>query len=174
MLWGMGRPSKLTPERQKAICGFIAAGVPNVNAAQLSGICEATFYHWLKLAEPGEDGEDPDPRYLEFSECVKDAESGFIASGVELIRRAATDPTVTKKEHVREDADGKITKEIVKETRPPTWQPMAWLLERRRPELFGRRLEHAGEVKLGPPTTVEVVFTPEEEETDGKGDEAKT
>ena len=68
----MGRPSKLTPERQEAILGFIRAGVPNLHAAQLAGICESTFYHWLELAKPGEDGEAPDPRYLEFSECVKE------------------------------------------------------------------------------------------------------
>ena len=36
----MGRPSKLTTERQEAILGFIRAGVPNVHAAQLSGISE--------------------------------------------------------------------------------------------------------------------------------------
>ena len=65
----MGRPSKLTPERQEAILGFIRAGVPNVHAAQLSGISETTFYEWLSKAQGKT--EKHDARYPEFSESLK-------------------------------------------------------------------------------------------------------
>ena len=96
----MGRPSKLTPERQEAILGFIRAGVPNVRAAQLSGISERTFYNWLERAEP-EEGEEPEKEYLQFLQAIKEAESGFIESNLGVIRRAASEPSVTKREHIR-------------------------------------------------------------------------
>ena len=53
-------------------------------------------------AEPDEDGETPDARFTEFSESKKEAEAGFIKSNVGVIRRAATESSVTK----REKADG--------------------------------------------------------------------
>ena len=95
----MGRPSKLTPERQEAILGFIRAGVPNVHAAQLPGISETTFYEWLSKAQGKT--EKNDARFPEFSESLKEAEAGFIESNLGVIRRAATESSVTKREHIR-------------------------------------------------------------------------
>ena len=83
-VWRMGRPSKLTPERQEAILGFIRAGVPNVRAAQLSGISETTFYEWLSKAQGKT--EKNDARFPEFSESLKEAEAGFIESNLGVIR----------------------------------------------------------------------------------------
>ena len=95
----MGRPSKLTTERQEAILGFIRAGVPNVHAAQLSGISETTFYEWLSKAQGKT--EKNDARFPEFLESLKEAEAGFIESNLGVIRRAATESSVTKREHIR-------------------------------------------------------------------------
>ena len=85
--------------RQEAILGFIRAGVPNVHAAQLSGISETTFYEWLSKAQGKT--EKNDARFPEFLESLKEAEAGFIESNLGVIRRAATESSVTKREHIR-------------------------------------------------------------------------
>ena len=164
----MARKSKLTPWRHRRIIGYIKNGVPNVHACQLVGIDESTFYKWLKRAVPTEENPQPEARYIQFFQSVKKAEAGFIESNLGVIRRAATEPTVIVREHVRKVGD-KTTKEITKETRPPTWAPAAWLLERRWPDLFGRRLGHSGEISTpSPPKIIKVLFS--DNEVQGEAD----
>ena len=139
-------------------------GLPNVQAALLASIDESTFYRWLNHAIPTEDNPNPEARYCKFCKSVKEAEADFIEAKV---RRAANEPTVIERQHIRtvgEGKDAKTVKEITRETRPPTWAPAAWLLERRRPDLFGRRIEHAGEIATPSdgPKVIQLVFADEE------------
>lgn len=65
----VGRPSKLTPEIQKAICKALELSVPEKHAAQANGISESTFHDWMKK---GADGIEP---YAAFREAVEQSTS---------------------------------------------------------------------------------------------------
>lgn len=52
----MGRPTKLTPELQEAICEEVRNGIFPETAAQKCGVHRATWYRWQAL---GRDGEEP-------------------------------------------------------------------------------------------------------------------
>lgn len=50
----MGRPTKLTPEIQKAICDMLEIAVAEKHAAEANGIAEQTFHEWMRRGEAGE------------------------------------------------------------------------------------------------------------------------
>ena len=50
---GRGRPTKLTPEAQRAICESIALSIPNKYAAEEAGIDEDTFALWMRKGRAG-------------------------------------------------------------------------------------------------------------------------
>ena len=144
----MSRPTKLTPELAEAMVGYVAQGLPNVMAARLAGVSETTFYRWKATGAKAKRG-----KFRELFDKLREADAEFIRVNADVILRAATEQIVTRVELVRELGDGTKVKEIRQEFKPPTWGPAAWLLERRFPELYGRKLEHAGKID-GPPAVV--------------------
>lgn len=112
MTAAVGRPSKLTTERQAEIVKMVKAGVPNATAAQVAGVTESTFYLWM---EKGQDPENHDPIYTEFSEAVLRA---------------------------RAEAEAAMVANIRLHARNGDWKADAWLLERSRPERWGRVNRH--------------------------------
>ena len=64
-----GRPTKLTPEVQQAICDALERGEVHVHAIEHGGIGETTYYEWLAK---GEEGIKP---YAEFRAATIRAES---------------------------------------------------------------------------------------------------
>ena len=115
-------------------------------------ISEPTFYRWQKEAA---DEKTTTPLHQQLVEALDEAQASFKAANLGIIRTAATDPTVETQEHVIQHKDGTETKEVRRITRPPTWQPAAWLLERRFPGEFGRRfIEHAGKLETDAQATV--------------------
>ncbi len=80
----MPRPTKLTPEVRDRIIALLRAGNARRAAAEASGICEDTFYEWLKRGSERSRGE-----FSEFSEAVRRAESEAEALMVESVRKAA-------------------------------------------------------------------------------------
>lgn len=102
----------LTPERQDKITALIKAGVPNATAAEASGTSETAFYRWM---ERGDDPEETDPRYREFREAVIRA---------------------------RAEAEAAMVANIRLHARNGDWKADAWLLERSRPERWGRVNRH--------------------------------
>jgi transposase len=114
-----GRPSKRTPEVEKAICDAIRRGHYMEHAAPLAGVSKATVYSWLQSAEAG------DPEYAGFLDAVRSAEA-------EAVDRALSD--------IENAAGGKDA---------APWTNRAWWLERRHTRLFGRtvtEIEHSGTV----------------------------
>jgi hypothetical protein len=105
----MGRPTKLTPELQKAICDAIQGGCYVETACLASGIDESTYYRWL---EKGGQGQQP---YRDFRDAVKKAEAHCEKLAVGTVLRVAFDPE------------------------NPNWQAAMTYLERRHPERWGRR-----------------------------------
>jgi transposase len=137
----VGRPSKFTPERAARIVEALQIGAYRETAAEYGGISTRCFYDWIDLGtkalEDGEDGERPplnaealaadpdaDPilppiqTFAQFVQAVKDAEAQTEVRSLSIIQTASTE----------------------------TWQAAAWLLERKFPNRYGRRMQAAVEV----------------------------
>ncbi len=69
-----GRPTKLTPETQRAICESIALSIPNKYAAEEAGIDEDTFALWMRK---GREGRAP---YAAFCRAVTRARASAVKS----------------------------------------------------------------------------------------------
>ena len=166
-----GRKTKLNDALIAKLAGYIASGLTNKDAIALSGIADRSFYRWQEKAAADTEAGRTGTLHQRFAERIEQAQPLFKGSNLKVIRNAANSPSVEKKTTterlVDEDgnpvrtADGKaVLKQTVVETeRPPTWQPAAWLLERKFPDEFGRRLEHAGRIDGdGPPARVVVTM----------------
>lgn len=105
----MAKP-KLTPELSKEICGYIAQGLTKKTAIDACGICESTFYAWLRQGEADLEAGKKN-RFTQFLQSVKKAETKDKLSRLKVIRDAANNGT---------------------------WQAAAWELERRYREEYGR------------------------------------
>lgn len=108
--------SKLTPFVRKQLCNCIEIGMPIGRAAVAVGISHQTFNRWRSR------GEENDPSeggiFIQLVEELARAEANFIKKNVERVDRGAEkDP-----EHAK------------------------WLLERRDPGEFGKRVE----LEVGP------------------------
>lgn len=122
----MARPSKLTPDRQRAIVLAIASGSYCTVAALANGVDESTYFRWMKRGKEAPRDPDTDApvipedeRYCEFYEAVKEAEAKAEVLAVGRIQQAA--------------AQG-------------TWQASAWYLERKYPDRWGRKDHVVSEV----------------------------
>lgn len=102
-----GRPTKFNPERCASIIEMISKRVPYALAAEANGVCEDTFYEWLKIGKSHRDkGMVSD--YTIFSEAIKNAEVSRIIDHSENIS-----------------------------SRKKNWQADAWMLERRWNKYYG-------------------------------------
>ena len=108
----MGRPSKLTPATHRIVVEALATGCYRETAAEYAGIGVSTFYRWMEQGEADIEHDRQSP-YRELLEAIKLAESHAEVEALELIRSAA------KK----------------------TWTAAAWLLERKKPDQWGRRVK---------------------------------
>lgn len=81
-----GRPTKLTPDVQTAICYAIQTGCYYETAAQLGGIDKTTFWRWMRTGEKAETGE-----FRDFYHAVLQAEADAEVRAVELWRSGMAD-----------------------------------------------------------------------------------
>jgi len=114
----MGRRTLLNQARKDIIIKYISNGNYLKTACMAAGISEQTFYNWLHRAEVG--GDNGNKIYVEFFEELKRAEAKSIAKNVETIQKASKNVN--------------------------QWSAAAWLLERKYPADFGRRVE----LEVGP------------------------
>lgn len=108
----MGRPTKLTEARKKAIVASITAGNFAQVAAAANGITEQTYYNWLNRGQIDSTSDDPEVSssiFAEFFEAIKIAEA---KAEVTQLRRMQTGTG---------------------------WQRHAWWLERRFPKRWGAK-----------------------------------
>ena len=82
----MGRPSKLTPERSRAITGALRAGATREMAARAAGIHPGTLFAWLAKGREAHRG-----MYHQFHESVKKAEAHNGLEHLVVVRQAAKD-----------------------------------------------------------------------------------
>jgi hypothetical protein len=138
----MGRPSKLTPERQETICRILADGITRIEAAVGAGIDYSTFRAWVRRGRKQDRGQ-----YRSFVEAVNEAESAAAREHLATIRKAASerDEVTVKEIQVREPPseaypDGRfVVKRETTTKRVFDWQAAAWWLERRRADDYQKR-----------------------------------
>ncbi len=118
----MARPTKLTPTVHEIIVLALASGCYRETAAQHAGIGVSTFYRWMEQGEADVEQNKNTP-HRELWEAINKAEADAEVQAVALIRKAAMQPR--------------------------SWQAAAWLLERKKPDQWGRRIEHAGKIDTG-------------------------
>lgn len=135
-----GRHTKLTPAIQDAIVTAVAGGVRYVQACVLAGIDDNTAQEWRARGE----GRDPDrpctELYANFATAIKKAESQDEARRILRINQAGQGGSVTFEKVTRTTAPDGTVKEV-RETKKAAaeWQADAWHLERKYPDVYGRR-----------------------------------
>ena len=126
----MGRPTKLTEERQGELCRYLRDGNAISTACALVGIGESTYHAWR------ERGTAELERVKEgHVNCrVRKDERPF----VEFLEATTRARAKGEQQHV---------KNIVTKSEED-WRASAWFLERSRPERWGKKqkLEHSGEI----------------------------
>jgi transposase len=140
----MGRPAKLTPERQAKIVQAIRLGNTRECAAKWAGVGRSTLLLWLargrkereRLEQPGARKRRSERIYLDLLAAVEKAEA---------------------------DAEAAMVGHITKAVRDGQWTAAAWWLERRYPEKWGRkdRLSVEGRIEQ---VKIELVEPPPAEE----------
>lgn len=134
-----GRPDLLTPEVAQSIARNIALGATRADAARAASVGVSTLMSWLQQARDWHDkpeNERPTPdaalqARLDLLEAVEKADGTLLTAMAGVIVRAA---------------------------RNGSWQAATWMLERRRPDEYGRRDRTALEVtgKDGGPIDLDV------------------
>lgn len=108
----MGRPTKLTPQRQEAILRLLRSGITIETACGAAGIGSSTYRVWMAK---GAEGREPYATFMAAATRARDEQESYLAG---IIARAAVP-----------DEDG----------HPGDWRAAAWLLERSRPTKWGRQ-----------------------------------
>ena len=103
----------LDEEAIERIATGIRAGATLEGAARYAGVSRATFYRWLTAGRRAMDAGETDTLPVKLVEAIDAALGDFELGAVARIQKAGEDPKA--------------------------WQAMAWLLERRFPDAYGRR-----------------------------------
>ena len=79
---------KLTDELQSEICKYIEIGMPAKHACSAVGICEVTYYDWIKKGSEQKTG-----KYAKFLKSIKKAKHRHEARNAAIIEKKAQDGT---------------------------------------------------------------------------------
>lgn len=123
----MGRPNRLTPERQEKICQFLRAGNYFNVACRCSGISALTGREWLDRGRGTDKRSQVEP-YISFAEAVQKAEAEAEAEAIMRIQKAARGGSEVKTEVIRKPDGTETTRTTLQE---PQWTADAWFLERK-------------------------------------------
>lgn len=119
-----------------------ALGSTVADACSLANVSEGTYYYRMRRgAEDNADEIDSD--LAKFYRMVKSAQAEMVQTNLAILRRAAQGhDTTVEKTVTKTDKNGhKIVEKTVTSKREYAWQAAAWVLERRRPEDFSRRIQ---------------------------------
>lgn len=129
----VGRRPKLTPEIQERICNLLKLGNYKETAARASGIAVSTLYLWMDKGRQDVEAEI-ESAYSEFLEAIESAEADGEAGLLLKVRSAANE----------------------------SWQAAAWMLERKSPERYARRVVVASDEEK--PVPFAVIVPPKAED----------
>jgi len=134
-----GRPPKLTKEAETTIVNVIRSGGYATDAAALAGISRATLQDWTRMGARAKSG-----IYKRFSDRVKKANAEFVGECLNGIRTAGSGYKLRTSKVIQTKNDKGVleaSQTVIEETEKREWQALAWILERKDPEKWGRR-EH--------------------------------
>lgn len=147
---GRGRRPLIAPEVQDRLIEAVRSGVPMDDAAEFGGIHKATFYRWLARGQDVEEAEaagghvspEDDP-YLQLYRRFREARATVSVRSLLRIQRAAAGGFITEEstERLRDPDTGEPVERTTVKRQAPDWRADAWLLERIRPDRFGRNVE---------------------------------
>ena len=156
-----GAPTKFSPQMQETICALIASGLGEVESATKCGISERTYFTW-KAGKAS--------KFRRFNQAVQEAKAEFERAALEQISAAAYSRAYKLKTVTKYNAKGEIvSKEETSEALPPNWHAAAWLIERRFPHKYGRKvIENTGTLGVqGSTNPVQIVFGNQDEAATG-------
>ena len=159
----MARPSKLTPEREAAICDALREGASWRAAAAVVGVHEATVHRWREVGAARRSG-----KYREFCERTDRARAEGEAVAARQVFRAFTEPSIERRTETM--PDGAIKR--IEVERPPDAMMALRFLERRCPDEWSPRhiLEHGGLPPGVVPPQIEITLKGVQEFADDEGD----
>lgn len=130
-----GRPTKFDAEIAGTILSYLRVGAYVETAAQAAGLNKVTFYRWLARGREAKARieaviklEPDDEKFLWFCNAVEKVQAE--ADMIDLGRLDKFGGWLMPPEEALKAGAKPI---------PPSWQAIAWKLERRRPKQFARR-----------------------------------
>jgi hypothetical protein len=134
---------KLTEEITKKIEDNIGKGMSNANVANLVGIEPDTFYTWMRKGKEAINNEEFESPYARFVYRIKRARAAGEANLLGNIHDAAFGNAISEtKEETNDEGYGKTVTKVKRH-----WPAAAWLLERTRPDLYGKNAKPVVEEK---------------------------
>jgi transposase len=129
----MGRKSKFDDHKDKLLKA-IATGVSYSDACAIAGVGYSTFKEWKAKGEAARSG-----KFADFAADIKKANAVATTKHVQNINRAALDGETITEIRIVVDEDGNEKERTTTEKKvAKQWQASAWLLERRKPNEWGR------------------------------------
>jgi transposase-like protein len=139
---GTGRPADLTDEVRRMICDALRkCAVSRKAAAQASGVRPNTLYEWIRRGGHAIARGDVNDRHARLVMAMEQAEGEAQARLVGRVWELGAGgmievPLLDESKRPVLDEEGKPVTQIIYEK--PRWEALAWLLERRFPQDFGR------------------------------------
>ena len=138
---GRGRVTKLTPALQQAIVNAVAGGVPFMTACHLAGITHEIGYEWIRRGEDTHATRPSAPIYVQFAQAITHARAQDETRRLLQISQAGKGGAVVHQRTVEKlNAAGEVISRTTEvQHAPPDWRADAFVLERSRPDSWGRR-----------------------------------
>jgi hypothetical protein len=131
-----GRQTKLTTALQEQLCAAVALGVAPSTAGAYLGIGKAVVLEWIARGEGRHASRGPTRLYADFAEAIEKARAQDELRRMGRLEQAARGGQVVSEKTTR-FADGRTVTE--RQYTRPEWTADAWVLERTRPDQYGRR-----------------------------------
>jgi len=130
-----GRQSKLTPDVHAAVVNAVHLGVPVVSAGESAGIAKPTLLEWIARGQARHQRPST-KRFADFADVIEKAQAEDEVRRIARLEQAARGGQIVF-EKTTTYPDGRVVHEV-RRTRPE-WTTDAWVLERSRPEAWGRK-----------------------------------
>jgi hypothetical protein len=131
-----GRQTKLTPQVQEQLCQAVALGVSVTSAAAYLGIGKSAILEWLQRGQGCHPSRGRTSLYADFVESIEKARAQDELRRMGRLEQAARGGQVVS-EKITRYGDGREV--IERQYTRPEWTADAWVLERTRPDQYGRR-----------------------------------